>query len=71
MILCKLCAYAGIWFHIQIECSEWPVSTITLNAILPVLQKENDFDVTTEESGSGLRSDKRSSESQDSDGNDG
>jgi hypothetical protein len=34
-----------------------------LNAILPVLQRENDFDVTTEESGSGLRSDKRISDS--------
>jgi hypothetical protein len=28
-----------------------------------VLQNENDFDVTTEESGSGLRSDKRTSDS--------
>lgn len=34
-----------------------------LNAVLPVLQNENDFDVITEESGSGLRIDKRTSDS--------
>jgi hypothetical protein len=33
-----------------------------LNAILPVLQKEIDSDVTTEESGSGLKSDKCTSD---------
>ena len=36
-----------------------------------MLKKENDYDVTTEESGSGLWSDKCVSDSEDSDGNDG